>query len=197
MRLLGFLQYFVLSLLLGGYTSLLGQEAEQKKELFDVVLKQMDDSPFALSALQQTPLNLIFFLSPECPLCENYSLTIRTLREQTSTDSVAFYGVFSGTYFSPKTIQTYLDRYKPEVIPLLDADFQTKSILEANVTPEVFLIDAAGNILYSGSIDNWIPALGKKRTVITRHYLKAALQASLNGREVLVPHTRAIGCFIE
>lgn len=197
MRLLNLLCFLLIIAFFGGYNSLLGQEAQQKKELFDVTLKQMDDSPFALSALQETPLNLVFFLSPECPLCENYSLTIRTLREQTSTDSVAFYGIFSGTYFSNQTIQTYLDRYKPEVIPLLDPDFLTKSILDANVTPEVFLIDDNGKILYSGSIDNWIPALGKKRTVITRHYLKAALQASLDGREILVPHTQAIGCFIE
>ncbi|MEM7374038.1 MAG: redoxin domain-containing protein [Bacteroidota bacterium] len=191
-----FANIFLCSILLSS-NCLWGQEGEHTQEVFDLVLEQLDSTKFPMSQLKEKPISVIFFLSPECPLCENYSLTIRTLREQFSDDSVAFYGIFSGKYFSRELIQTYLATYNPQVIPLLDPTYQTKTLLEANVTPEAFVIDALGTQLYRGSIDNWIPALGKKRTVITRHYLRDVLHASLTGDEIPYTQTKAVGCFIE
>lgn len=189
---------FCLAGLSGAFShSLYAQESTPKADIFELVLEQMDSSAYSLAQIQQTPLTVLFFLSPECPLCENYSLTIRTLREQFSTDSVAFYGIFSGTYFSRDLIQTYLDTYNPQVFPLLDPAYLTKTLLEANVTPEAFVLNPSGEVLYRGSIDNWIPALGKKRTIITRHYLKDAIEASLNEETIQYTHTKAVGCFIE
>lgn len=173
------------------------QPTASVSQVFEFPVAQLDGSPFQLSAQKASPLHAIFFLSPECPLCENYSLTLRNLREQFPEEEVAFWGIFSGTYYSAERIQTYLDTYQPAVHPLLDKQYQFQQALKAEVTPEVVLLDAEGTLLYQGSIDNWIPALGKKRPKITRHYLQAAIRAAQAGQPVLVAKTQAIGCFIE
>lgn len=174
-----------------------GQGPRFLPQVFDFSVEQLDGQAFHMSETASQPLHAIFFLSPECPLCENYSLTLRQLRQQFSEEEVAFWGVFSGSYYSAERIQTYLDTYQPAVQAVMDHDYQFQQALDAAVTPEVALLDAEGKVLYQGSIDNWIPALGKKRPKITRHYLQAAIRAAQAGQPILVSQTNAIGCFIE
>jgi thiol-disulfide isomerase/thioredoxin len=137
------------------------------------------------------------FLSPECPLCENYSLTLNQLRKQFPERQVRFFGVFSGTYYSSETIAAYLSTYKPAVEPLLDPGYVIKSHFQAKVTPEVFVVDGTGGTVYSGKIDNWAIALGKKRQVVTEFYLRDALRAHLAGQAPAVRRTEPVGCFIQ
>jgi len=165
--------------------------------LHDLSLQRLDGTPFPLSEAQATPHAVFFFLSPECPLCENYSRTINQLRAEVDPAEVAFYGVFPGTFYTREEIQGYLSRYQPEVTVLLDPDYTFTHRLGATVTPEAFLIDAAGTVHYQGKIDNWIPKLGQKRVHITEHYLQDALTARQAGQAVVVAKVPAIGCLIE
>lgn len=165
--------------------------------LGDLTLQRLDGRAFPLTELGHTPLAVFFFLSPECPLCENYSRTINQLRDRFSSDTVAFYGIFPGTYYSPAEIRAFLSRYRPQVTVLLDPDYAVTHRLGATVTPEAYLLDAAGQVHYQGKIDNWIPKLGQKRVHITEHYLRDALEARLQGQAVAVRRVPAIGCLIE
>jgi thiol-disulfide isomerase/thioredoxin len=140
---------------------------------------------------------VIFFLSPECPLCENYSLTINQLKEQFKGSGIEFYGVFSGKYYPENQIVSYLAKYRPPVVPLLDPGYRLRAALEAQVTPEAFLVSPQGKVVYRGAIDNWAVSLGKKRTVVTAHYLRDAIQAFLDRREPELARTDAVGCFIQ
>lgn len=160
-------------------------------------LTRLDGSVVTLAQAQATPYSVVFFLSPECPLCENYSHVIDELRAEVSPDSVAFFGVFPGRYYAKLTIQGFLARYHPDVSVLLDPDYALTHALGASVTPEAFLLDQAGEILYQGPIDNWIPRLGVKRTVITAHYLRDAIRAVQQGQPVPVADQPPVGCLIE
>jgi hypothetical protein len=51
-------------------------------------------------------------------------------------------------------------------------------------------------ILYRGRIDNSFVSPGKKRRVVTEHYLTAALSQILEGKEITVKKTQPTGCFI-
>ncbi|MBI5177747.1 MAG: thioredoxin family protein [Nitrospinae bacterium] len=63
----------------------------------------------------------------------------------------------------------------------------------AKVLPEVFLVDGAGTIRYTGRIDDcWQSA---KR--VKRHDLKEAIEDILHERDVAVKITPAIGCAIK
>lgn len=138
-----------------------------------------------------------YFLSPECPLCENYSKDIRELYDQYNKDSVAFYGVFPGDYFSENRIEKYFNEYNIPIVPVLDLDFEMSRYFEATITPECVLVNKVGEVLYQGKLDNWLEELGRRRRSISAYYLKDAIEAHLKGDTIQTKKTKAIGCFIE
>lgn len=145
----------------------------------------------------KSALTIIYFLSPECPLCVNYSQTMSELHNSFGNDSVKFYGVFSSNYYSSEEVETYQTRYGLNFQLFLDEKNQLATALGASVTPEVFVLNRDGKIVYSGMIDNWVNELGKKKFRASEHYLKNALEARLAGKSINPKHTEPIGCLIE
>jgi hypothetical protein len=82
----------------------------------------------------------------------------------------------------------------PETSP---PDFTLANFFGATKTPEAFAVTPAVKIFYKGAIDNWAPGLGEHRQVITEYYLRDALNAFLEGKDVKIRQTEAVGCFIE
>ncbi len=80
---------------------------------------------------------------------------------------------------------------------LIDADMELTEELNATVTPQAFLIADNGDMLYSGKIDNWVNALGKKKLEVSETYLRDAILASLENKEANPKSTEPIGCLIE
>ncbi|GAB4424391.1 MAG: hypothetical protein OHK0039_41570 [Bacteroidia bacterium] len=188
-------QTIILAWLLLG--SLYFLAAQPTTRLYHLRLRTLEGEAFPVQQWQAHRYTVLFFLSPECPLCQNYSRTIAQLRTRYPGQDLAFYGIFPGTHYDSDEIRAYLDTYSPPVIPLRDPAYHVTRALGAQVTPEAFLLDATGQVLYSGKIDNWIPKLGQKRSVITEYYLQDAIGAALAGRPVPLRHIPAIGCFIE
>lgn len=98
---------------------------------------------------------------------------------------------------SLEKIEVYKNEYNSSLKFIADADLQIATMLDAKITPEVFLLDSDDNVLYRGAIDNWFYALGKYRRTTTAHYLIDAIDAVLAGNRIKVLKTEAIGCFIE
>ncbi len=63
----------------------------------------------------------------------------------------------------------------------------------ATRTPEVFLFDAAGKLVYHGAIDD----NAREPEKVEKHYLADAMQAVAAGKPVPVAETKAIGCTIK
>jgi thiol-disulfide isomerase/thioredoxin len=164
------------------------------------------DRKFALIDKTEVGLDTIFanhsgtaliFLSPECPLCQNYSVTIDRIQKDFDEKDVAFYGVVSGEFYSQSDIKGFLIKYDLDLPVILDPDFAIANHYEAEITPEAFLIAENGEAQYQGAIDNWAISLGQKRQTITERYLENALSAHLTGGEINPKKTKAVGCFIE
>ncbi|MFM7765908.1 MAG: hypothetical protein ACKO6I_09650 [Sphingomonadales bacterium] len=137
--------------------------------------------------------NVVFFLSKDCPMCNNYKPLLDSLREEYAKDSrFLFVGLRTdadaatdSSYFLPLEYSAGKDvRYIAE-------------IFKATVTPEVFVIDSSNHVWYSGAIDNWSFDTGKKKQFATEYYLKDALNALRNGQKPALAETKAVGCFIE
>lgn len=60
----------------------------------------------------------------------------------------------------------------------------------AQATPHVFVFDAARKLRYTGRMDDG----GRNRGAVENSYIRDAIEAILDGREVAEPVTRAIGC---
>jgi hypothetical protein len=119
------------------------------------------------------------------------------LYAQFSARSVGFYGVVSGDAFSKTDIDEFVRRYSLKFPMLPDPAFHIADFLEATKTPEVFVLDSRVKVIYKGAVDNWAPALGQHREVITEHYLLDALNSFVENKPVRTKQTQAVGCFIE
>ena len=64
------------------------------------------------------------------------------------------------------------------------------------MTPEAFLIDVRGDVLYRGRINDLYADYGKRRAAPRTHDLRDAIAALLEGREVDVAKTKPVGCYI-
>jgi peroxiredoxin len=142
-------------------------------------------------------LTIIYFLSPECPLCVNYSGAMKDLNQRFGNDSVRFYGVFSSEWYSTSDLEAFRSKYGLDIDLYFETENQLSTALGATVTPEVFVLDREGSVRYSGKIDNWVNQLGKKKLAVSEHYLENALIALQNGRSIDPERTEAIGCLIE
>ncbi len=138
-----------------------------------------------------------FFLSPECPLCQSYSLTIRELFTEFSKQGIEMVGIVPGTDFSAATIAAYQKRYNVPIPLYTDEQLVLVKKYKVTITPEVIVLDKNNKVVYQGRIDNWAYELGKKRKVITEHNLKDALTSIVKQKPIIVAKTKAIGCFIE
>jgi hypothetical protein len=140
---------------------------------------------------------VFIFLSPECPLCQNYTVKINQLIERHQSDSLLFAGVVSGTFYPSEEIKRYLIKYRMKLPVLLDPDFKLAGALGAEITPEVFFTAQGGKIIYQGAIDDWAISLGQKKLRVENDYLEAAIMAFQQNKVISPAKTKAVGCFIE
>ena len=146
--------------------------------------------------LEEHKAKVLVFIAPDCPLCKNYT---KDLKEMISTyqDKIAIYGVVPGKYYSKHEVDSFLNYFNLPLEIIYDPNFFLTKDLAATITPEAYLIDEKNKIRYQGLFDNWLGELGRRRQVITEFYLKDALESYLQGEEIKIKKTKAIGCFIE
>jgi len=176
--------------------SLLCHCSVSKPEWPQLTLSNLKDQPISLQQWQNKPVVFIF-LSPECPLCQSYSIRINELQQEFKNDSLEFIGVVAGNFYPKQQIRQFLIKHQLNLTVLLDPDFKLTNTLQASITPEVFLTKPGGSVVYSGAIDNWAIDLGQKRPVISEHYLRNALISLRSNSPINPEKTKAIGCFIE
>ena len=174
--------------------------------------QSMNDSVFSTAELASIPLfdaaaghvvsvpggralKLFVFLSPECPLCQNYSLTLNRLHRQYA-GRVNFFGIVPGKTWKATDITAFETKYHVSYPVWLDRSFEFTHSLHASATPEVILLTPAGVLIYKGAIDNWFKALGRSRGRPTENYLQDAIDRALRQEPVPVKRTVPVGCLI-
>ena len=148
------------------------------------------------SEISKNRATVIIFLLPDCPASQNYSLTLNLLFKKYKLQNIQFYGVFP--YFvKNEEIIEFQKEYQIEFPLLTDEKELLVKNLHAHIAPEAFIIDKYSHVLYQGRIDNWMYALGSKRTIITHHELQDALDAIVKGEKIIITKTDAVGCIID
>lgn len=177
-----------------------GSSDAPKKDLIELepfTWEMLDSGTFRIDELRMNKASVLITMDPECPMCANYSKLINELAPKYSSDSIQFYGIFTSPFYSDAEIRAFAIKYKVDIPFILDPDYRLASFFSAEVTPEVFVINRAGQLVYQGLLDNWAISLGKKRKKASKHYLADALEAIKKGAEPEVNYTKAVGCIIE
>lgn len=136
---------------------------------------------------------VILFFGLECPICQKYVPELNRIYEEYS--SRVDFEVITPEKSEAKLISKFTSEYDVNFPINIDKNGRTHSLNPA-VTPEVFLFDSTGKLIYQGAIDNWFYELGKYRTEPSEFYLRNALESILAGKKPNVEKTEAIGCLI-
>lgn len=159
-------------------------------------LTDLQNRPFSIPNANQQA-TVFVFISHECPVTRQYMPLLRQLHGQCQAKGIAFYGIFPQGNYQADELAQFGRLHQVAFRLLIDRRGKCVDWLGARVVPEVFVLDSAGRVCYSGAIDNQFYAIGKRRPEVTENYLKDALDALLDNKAVAVSKTTAIGCFIE
>ena len=134
----------------------------------------------------------LVLLSPDCPMSVNYTKTLNGLQQQFG-DTLQVMGILPGMTYEDSTILGFAKEYGLRFPLYVDKKMHLSRKLQGEVTPEVFLLDADGQLVYHGAIDNWLAGIGQKRQKPNEHYLLDAINQSLLGQTVSIPYVKAQG----
>ena len=140
-------------------------------------------------------VHVICVLGCECPVARFYASRLQKLAEQYDAKGVRFVAVMGLIQDDIAKIQDFT-RDTEIAFPVIRDEKQMHLLhLGATRTPEVFVLDPNGSVVYRGRVDDQM-APGVKRNQASTTELIDALAAVLENRPVTTPITDAAGCLI-
>ncbi len=180
-----------LGLLLMAATQATGQVSSAKVPLKNAIA--LDGQSIHLKPQAGQALTLIFY-STQCPIANAYSNTLSELAKTFPENKARFIGVCVDPDLTKAQILAHSKEFGWNFPILHDTSGKLVSQFGAKVTPEVFVVDASGQVQYQGRIDDQFAARQKRNPNPQKHELKDALTAVTSGQPVAIALTTAIGC---
>ncbi len=151
----------------------------------------------AVDPLQADPGKpvVLIFVRTDCPISNRYAPTIQRLSAQYA-GKAAFWLVYPDKSESSAAIEQHLHDYGYKLPALHDPQHALVKLGQAQITPEVAVFDASGQLVYHGRIDDWYVTFGHARPAPTTHELDDAVQAALKGTKPQVAAASGVGCYI-
>ena len=139
--------------------------------------------------------HVICVLGCECPVARFYASRLQLLAKEYEAKGVRFVAVMGLIQDDVAKIEEFI-RDSEISFPVIRDEEQVHLVnLGAKRTPEVFVLDQTGNVVYRGRVDDQM-APGVKRNQASTNELTDALGAVLADRPVASPITDAAGCLI-
>ena len=157
---------------------------------------EVDGKSFDLRKSSAGRVHVAVFTRSDCPVSNQFAPEIRGLFEKLHPQGVEFYLVYVDPNEKPEAIREHLRQYEYPCTGLRDPEHSLVAQTGATVTPEAVVFDGDWRIAYRGRINDEYVEVGKSRTSSIRHDLQEAIEATLAGRPVAEPVTRAVGCYI-
>ena len=109
--------------------------------------------------------HVFVFLSNDCPIANRSVPELLRLHQEFSRQQIQFWWVHSNPDETVASIRQHTVDFKlPETV-IVDSNQFLAEFLGATITPEVFVHDTLGSLLYRGRIDDRAVALGQERPV--------------------------------
>ena len=142
--------------------------------------------------------------NPDCPFVKKHygAKNMQALQAKYVAQGVAWLSVCSsapgkqGHYPADEWNRILAEQGSAATALLLDPDGQVGRAYGAKTTPHLFVIDAAGTLVYDGAIDDQ-PSTDSADIPGARAYVVEALDAVLAGAPVPVAQTKPYGCSVK
>ncbi|MBI1802947.1 MAG: thioredoxin family protein [Ignavibacteriae bacterium] len=156
-------------------------------------LKNYDGKDYDLKkVLKENKYAVVMFISTECPVSNGYNERMVKLNETFGKKGVAFLGINANKEEDVKRIAAHSKEHGFKFPVLKDVQNKVADLYAAQVTPETFVINTEGKLVYHGRIDD-----SRTLSKVTTNDLADALDKLLAGKTLTAATSKAFGCSIK
>ena len=153
---------------------------------------QTDQARSLTSLMQGSKATVVMFISVNCPYSNAYNSRMIALAQHYAPKGVSFAGIFSDQNEAKSEIAAYAKTKGFPFPALVDKGDVAADAYTAHVTPETYVINSQGVLVYHGRIDNDMDPAN-----VHTHDLANAINETLAGQPVAKAQTKAFGCSIK
>lgn len=183
---------------LGNTTSVMALELGKTAPKTEVKMKSVDGNMVSIADVEGEKGTLVIFTCNSCPWVKAWDERIAEIANTYQERGV---GVVAINPNDPSVsseddfegMKQRANKLGMEYPYVVDATSDVARAFDATRTPEVFLFDSDGQLVYHGTIDD----NAKNPAQVEKPYLKNALKAVVNNEEVPTKVTKSIGCTIK
>lgn len=164
----------------------------------DLKMKDVSGKEISLNSAKKKNGLLVMFSCNTCPyVIKNQSRTIEVSKHAIANDiGVAILNpneAYRGNEDSYEAMKEYAADQKYDWYYLVDQNHVMADAFGANRTPECFLFDKDGKLVYHGAIDD----NPNDASSVNRKHLVEAINELKSGKEIAVKESRSVGCTIK
>jgi len=158
----------------------------------DFSLKNFDGKSYSLSDAKDAKAIVIMFISTKCPVSNAYNERMVNLYDDYASKNVVFLAINSNKAENSEDCKEHAEENDFEFPVLKDPNNTIADQYDAQVTPEIYVVNTKRELLYHGRIDN-----SQREENVENQDLRKALDEILDSEAVSVTDTKAFGCTIK
>ena len=158
----------------------------------DFTLPDADGVNHSLKSLMGKKGAVIIFVATKCPVSNAYNDRMEKVYEDYQAKGINVIGINANSTEPAAEVKSHAAEKGLKFAILKDDGNKIADRLGANHTPEAYVIDASGKLVYHGRIDN-----AQNPANITSNDLRDTLDAILAGKPVAKTTSMAFGCSIK
>lgn len=158
----------------------------------DFKLPDADGAEHSLKALTGKNGAVLIFVATKCPVSNAYNDRMEKLAQDYKAKGINVIGINSNNTEPASEVKSHAGEKHLTFTILKDDGNRIADRLGATRTPEAYVIDASGKLVYHGRIDN-----SQNTANITANDLREALDELLAGKPITKTGGAAFGCTIK
>ncbi len=183
---------FFLLTILSAFSIFSSLWAEDPRVVPDFTLINYDGKAYTLSEIKDAKAVVVMFIATRCPISNAYNERMVKLYDEYASKDVVFIGINSNKQESEDEVEEHSSDNKFQFPVLKDPNNVIADKYDAEVTPEIYVVNTKLELLYHGRIDD-----SRRAGDVGSSDLKNALDQVLANKAVSSPETKAFGCTIK
>jgi peroxiredoxin len=164
----------------------------------DVKMKNVDGAELAIEDVRGKKGTLVVFTCNACPWVKAWETRIVELGNAYASRGIGVIAINSNdpgqvAEDGYEAMQNRAKQRRMKFPYVVDGTSEVARAFGATRTPEAFLFDADGKLVYHGTVDD----NAREPQKVSKRYLRDALQSVSQGKDVPVQETKALGCSIK
>ena len=169
-----------------------------KIPLADVKMKDISGKMVSLNDIKMENGLLVNFTCNTCPWVIRWQDRYNDLATVSNENKIGVVAINPNAAArdrgeNMKDMKKFTKKYGHDFLYTLDESARLAEAFGAKYTPQIYLFDKSGKLVYKGAIDD----NAAKRKKVKQHFLMDAIKSVGSGTEIALAETKAFGCSIK